>query len=111
MTERLKTSIWVSAQIRLCDRQALPVFVVHKGFADAGAVLLKLNRLGGGCVLLSQVQGPDGVRAWMQTGGKDPLEESEADAIIARHISRDRDLWVLEIEDPEEHYIVDGPVL
>ena len=50
---RLRTGLWVKAQIRLCDIESIPAVVVHRGDVDASAVLLKINRLADGCVVLT----------------------------------------------------------
>ena len=47
---------------------------------------------------------------WMVVAGDGEIPEDEAQAYTAREMGRDRDLWVLEIEDPEGRYELDGPV-
>ncbi len=101
---RLKTGIWVQAQIRLCDAAMLPVAVLHRGDPDAGAVLVKLNRLDGTCVVFGQVASPGGGRAFDAATGPDPVPEADADAYVARQRRYDPDLWVLEVEDPSGEY-------
>jgi hypothetical protein len=108
---RLKTGLWVRAQIRLCDIESIPIVVVHRGDADAGAVLLKMNRLGDGCEVLTRFRGLDGEQGWLRGTGPDPVDEPEADDYIRRQIDRDPDVWVIEIEDPRGHYPLDGPIL
>ncbi len=106
---RVKTGLWVQAQIRLCDIESIPVVVVHRGDADAGAVLLKMNRLGDGCEVLTRFRGLDGEQGWLRGTGPDPVAEPEADDYIRRQIDRDPDVWVVEIEDPRGRYPLDGP--
>jgi hypothetical protein len=108
---RLKTGLWIKAQIRLCDIGAIPAVVSHRGDADAGAVLLKINRLGGGCEVLSRMRSLDGELGWLRGTGTDPVDEAAADDYVRRQIERDPDLWVLEIEDPGGRYEFDGPLL
>ena len=108
---RLKASIWVQAQVMACNRLAVPVAVVKKGHADAGAILLKLNRGATGCEVLSQVRDMDGNLAWSRTSGPGLVAEADADALIAREGGFDPDLWVLEIEDPKGLYQPDDPIL
>ena len=39
------------------------------------------------------------------------MPEAEADAYIARQVTRDPDLWVLEIEDRKGTYKIDGKIV
>ena len=108
---RLKTGLWIKAQIRLCDIGAISAVVSHRGDADAGAVLLKIDRLAGGCEVLSRMRSLDGELGWIRGTGPDPVDEAAADDYVRRQIERDPDLWVLEIEDPLGRYELDGPLL
>lgn len=96
---RLKAKLWVLATVRTCQAQGITATVARKGDEDAGAVLIKQNLLGQGFRVLTQVRAADGTQAWMQGTGAQPVEESVADAYIARQVDRDWDLWVIEIED------------
>ncbi len=102
---RLKTELWVKAQLRLCDCLMLPVAVVRRGDKDAGQVLIKRNRLDGGGDLLARSFDASGARVWMVVV-QGP--EAECDAYIAREVEIDSDLWVLEVEDPNGGYLPDG---
>ena len=112
MTElRLKTGIWIKAQLRLCDQALLPAVIVRRGDEDAGQVLIKHNRLGRGCWLLARRFNMDGERIWAQVAGsEDFAAERECDAYIERELDIDPDLWVVEIEDTEGVYKPDGQV-
>ena len=106
---RLKSEIWVKAQLRLCDQALLSAVVVRRGDRDAGQVLIKQNRLGRGCLVLARRFNADGDRVWMVVaGGEDRDAERACDAYIAREHDIDTDLWVLEIEDPQDQYKPDG---
>ena len=112
MTEaRLKAGLWVAAQLRRCDHECISAVVARKGDADAGAVLLKLNRLDGTCVVLGRVYTDEGARAWMRVTGEEPVPESDADAYLARQTDFDPDLWILEIDDPRGLYRPDEAIL
>lgn len=112
MTEpRVKSELWVKAQLRLCDMAFLPAVVVRRGDRDAGLVLIKLNRLGRGCELLGRRFNDDGERVWtVIAGGADAGAEQACDAYIARELQIDTDLWVIEIEDVQGAYKPDGQV-
>ena len=106
---RLKTEIWIKAQVRLCDQACLAAMVVRRGDVDAGQVLIKRNRLGRGCELLARRFIADGARVWMVVAGGDGSDaECACDAYIERETDIDPDLWVLEVEDPGGVYLPDG---
>lgn len=112
MTEAaLKAEIWIKAQIRICDLSFLPAVVTRRGDSDAGSILIKLNHFEGGTEVLTQVRDTDGQRAWMRGKEDGPLTEPEADAYIEKQIKYDPDIWVLEIEDPNRKYKIEGKVL
>jgi hypothetical protein len=112
MTEpALKAEIWVKAQIRSCDTNLIPAFVIRKGDPDAGSVLIKVNRFKAGVEVFSQVRTAEGVRAWMRATGNEPVNDAEADDYINRQLKFDPDIWVLEIEDPDSRYEIDGKVI
>ena len=102
--DRLKTGIWVSAQIHLCNAKALPLVVIRKGDPDAGAVLLKIVKPDAGATVLTQTRTAEGDLAWMKGTGADPVTDADADAYIARQLKRDPDIWVIEIEDRDGIY-------
>ena len=94
---RLKTGIWVSAALRMADIAGRPGMVLRRGDADSGGVLAVMRGRSGACVL-SQIRTGSGELAWMRATGADPVPEPEADAYVARQVSRDTDLWVLEFD-------------
>lgn len=106
---RLTTRFWVDAylaRLRLAD---IPAFVVAHGDDTAGTVIVKLALLNGqarayerGFDLASDR------RIWRMVLD---AGEAEVDAIIARARSRDRDLWVIEVEDRQGRSLLDEPGL
>ena len=85
--------------------------VTRRGDETAGSVLLKINRLGPGCMVLSPTTDfRDGTRMWLKGTGPDWIDEEEADAYIERQIKNDPDLWVLEIEDREGRAFLDEKI-
>ncbi len=115
---RLKTGIWVSAQLRLCDQQNIPAVIIRRGDNDAGGVLLKINTLDAGCMVLARVFDGDGNRVWMVVAGgagegpeRHREMEASSDAYIEREINIDPDLWVVEIEDRGGAYAPDGEII
>jgi hypothetical protein len=111
MEARLKSGIWVKALIRRCDLGAIPIAVLARGDADAGAILLKFNGGTAGCSVLTQVRGRAGELLWMRATGPIPVTETEADAYIARQRQRDPDIWVVEIEHGSLETVIDGRIV
>ncbi len=112
MTEpRLKTGLWISAQIRLCDISFIPAVVARRGDGDAGQVMIKRNLLNGTFEVFARTTDLDGARAWRRATGPEPVDGDAADAVIAREANFDPDLWVLEIEDRDGKYELDAPVI
>lgn len=94
---RLASGIWVAAYLRRLDLAGIPGFVTARGDDTAGAVLVKLALMDGTARLYER--GFDlatGAREWrLRAEGA----ERDLDAAIARDRARDRDLWVIEVED------------
>jgi hypothetical protein len=107
---RLKTVIWVKALVRRCDLATIPIAVLARGDADAGAILLKFNGGASGCTVLTQARGQDGELLWMRATGPGSVEEADADAYIARQRGRDPDIWVVEIETNSAENVIDGRI-
>ena len=99
MEPKLKTIIWVQALIRRAEVSGASAFVARKGEPDSGAVLVKVSPLNGQALVWSSSYGREGERRWMCATGTTPVADAEAEAYIQRALARDRDLWVVEIED------------
>lgn len=85
--------------------------VTRRGDETAGSVLLKINRLGPGCMVLSPTTNfDDGARMWLKGTGPDWVEETDADAYIERRVKNDPDLWVIEVEDREGRAFLDEKI-
>lgn len=107
---RLVTHIWVQAQVKLCDMHAIPAMVVRRGDPDAGAILLRLLRGIDENLLLKRQTMMDGRLDWVVVGGDGAIDDAAADEYITRELDRDRDLWVLDVDDPNARYWPDKPI-
>ena len=107
----LKAGIWISAQVRLCNQIHLPAMVRRRGDNDAGSILILVDRLDGTSYVLSQIRDADGVRNWLKVTGANPVAYEECEAYIQRRTGTDPDIWVLEIEDRDNTYTPDAPVI
>ncbi|NNU81550.1 DUF1491 family protein [Halovulum dunhuangense] len=101
---RLTAEFWVQAylaRLRLAD---IPAFVVARGDATAGAVLVKQSTLDGQARAFTRSLGLDGQRVWaLLAEGAEP----DVDAAIARQRKYDPDLWVIEVEDRAGRHLLD----
>lgn len=109
METRLSTSFWAEALIRRASVGGAAAFVLQKGDAERGDVLVKLALLDRTARLYAPAMDMEGGRIFidlaMQGIGPD---ETEIDQYIARACERDRDLWVIEIEDREgRHFLTE----
>lgn len=106
---RLTSDVWVSAYLARLRGLAIPAFVVRKGDATAGAVLIKLNTLDGQASCYQRSFDLEtGARRWvvLQSG-----DDRDVEASIAKQCSFDSDLWVIEVEDREGRHLLDEPGL
>ncbi|PTQ74759.1 DUF1491 family protein [Celeribacter persicus] len=106
---RLTADIWVSAyltRLRLAD---IPAFVVKKGDATAGAVMVKLNTLDGQAKAFQrEFNLMEDRREWVLLAEG---EERAVDASLAKQRSFDPDLWIIEVEDRQGRTLLDEPGL
>lgn len=90
---------------------ALPAVVRRRGDPDAGSILIRLDRLDGSSVLLSQSRDAEGRQVWMSRNGAEPIPDPDVEQYIERRVKNDPDIWVLEIEDRDGQYQPDAPVI
>jgi hypothetical protein len=111
MTPRLKAGIFVRALIRRAEVAGAAAYVVRKGSEEAGAVLLKIARLDGTSLVLSQARrGGEGELVWVKPLG-DAASDEKARIYFDKQIKFDPDVWIVEIEDRQGRTLVDEPVV
>ena len=110
MISRLKAGIFVRATIRRAEVAGAAAFVVRKGSEEAGAILLKISRLDGTSMVLSQARRGEGELVWVKPLG-DATDDAAAAKYFEKQIRFDPDLWIVEIEDREGRTFVDEPVV
>ena len=111
MIPRLRAQLWVDAQSRRCSAMAIPFYVVRRGDADAGMVLIKLIREAGRAEVLVPERRDDESLSWRRATGPEPVEDEKAESYLARQIDFDPDLWIVEIEDPARRWEADAPLV
>ena len=105
MTARLASGLWVAAYLARLRLAAIPAYVTARGQPDAGAVIVKVATLDGRATAYQRISTlATSGRPWdvMAQGA-----EAEVDAVLARARTRDRDLWVIEIEDRAGRTLLD----
>lgn len=106
---RLATGLWVSAYLARLQAQGISTYVVAKGDATAGAVLVKLATMDGQAKAFQRsVDLMTGARTWMVLTEGD---ERSVDESITRQRGFDPDLWVIEVEDARGRHMLDEPGL
>lgn len=106
---RLTSALWVQAYMARLQQQGIPVFIVTRGDATAGAVLVKLNTLDGRAQAFQRVADlMTNQRRWdiLSEG-----PEADVDAVLSRQRGFDPDLWVIEVEDRAGRHLLDQPGL
>jgi hypothetical protein len=105
---RLTSNFWVQAYMARLRFADIPAFLVARGDATAGAVLVKLNTLNGRARLHGRALGPDWTPVWSVLA-QGP--EADVDAAVARQRRSDPDLWLIEVEDRHGRTLLDEPGL
>jgi hypothetical protein len=102
---RLTSEFWVQAYLTRLRLVEIPAFVVQKGDATAGTVMVKLNTLDGqACCYQRSFDLMSGDRVWVVLAEGD---EGDVDTSIAKQCSFDSDLWVIEVEDRKRRHLLD----
>ena len=102
---RLTSSFWVQAYIKKLNLLGVPAFVVSHGDDTAGAIIVKVNKLNGDAVLFERSFSLDkNLNQWSKFESGD---EKRLDELLSRQLSRDRDLWIVEIESREGNPFLD----
>ncbi|MEL6567692.1 MAG: DUF1491 family protein [Pseudomonadota bacterium] len=109
---RLRTGLWVEALLRRVQLAGSAAFVLQKGDAERGDVLIKVAALDGMArAFVPTVDFETGARIFedLASRGIEPTETA-IDEYVARAKDRDRDLWIVEIEDREGRHFLTEPV-
>jgi len=106
---RLRADIWVSAYLRRCAHEGTMAVLRRRGAPEAGAIFVKIDRLDGFAALYGpapQSEVKEGYdRLFIRLHREPWIEAAEADAKLAREITFDPDLWIIETEDRRgRHY-------
>jgi len=99
---RLKSRLWIDAQLRRCQHLGQFGAVIDRGADEAGAIYVYINHLDGTLDLLIPPAGPahdeEGTRIFMKAFAA-PVSWDQARTFVAKQKKFDSDLWTIEIED------------
>jgi hypothetical protein len=111
MTARLPTGLWVEALLRRVTVAGAAGFVLQRGDEERGNILVKISTLTSQAQVFTPRTDLDGTRIFVDMALEGlPSEELEIDAYLRREMARDRDLWVVEIEDRDGRHFLTEPV-
>ncbi len=108
---RLRSDIWVSAYLRRCAVEGAFAVLRRRGAAEAGAIFIKIDLLDGTALLFGPApqselkEGED--RIFSSLHKNTWIEPGEAEQRLAREISFDPDLWIVEVEDRQGRSFLD----
>lgn len=108
---RVKAELWVQGYIRRCQLEGAAAMLLRRGDADAGAIYIKVRNADGTALLFGPA--PAGLdemredRRWQACLPDPEVSEADADAYIARQISFDPDIWIVEVENSGGRHFLD----
>ncbi len=105
MAARLTSDFWVAAYMARLSGNGIFAHVAYKGDATAGAVAIKIATMNRRASLFMRNYDGEGNRVW--TAAAEDADEAEVDETIRRQRGFDRDLWVIEVEDPRGRHLLD----
>ncbi|MEO0608573.1 MAG: DUF1491 family protein [Pseudomonadota bacterium] len=109
--ERLPTHLWVDALLRRAQVDGASAFVLQRGEASRGDVLIKVADLAGSARAYVPRTSMEGDRIFIDLAGQGVgPDERDVDAYVDRAKGRDRDLWIIEIEDRDGRHFLTEPV-
>ena len=111
MQARLPALLWIEALVRRAQIGAASAFIVRRGDAERGDVLVKVSTLNQEARLYRPSIDLEGRRIFLDLAvqGIGP-DELVIDSYVARACDRDPDLWVVEIEDRQGRHFITEPI-
>lgn len=103
---RLRSDVWVAGYLRRCGADGIPAVLRRRGSPDAGAIFVKIDRLDGRTALYGPAPQSFAVdlgrgveRVFVRMHDSEWIDEAGADKKLARELSFDPDIWIVEVED------------
>lgn len=110
---RLKSAVWVAAYLRRCQVENVPAVLRRRGAAEAGAIFIKICRLDGRADLYGPApqsafeEAHPAERAFSRLTKIESCAEADAEAMLARELKFDPDIWIVEAEDVQGRHFLD----
>jgi hypothetical protein len=105
MSARLAAGMWISAYLTRLRLAEIAAYVTAKGDDTSGAVIVKVATLDGRAQAFQRsFDLSSGSRVWIVLAEGD---ERAVDEALTRQKTRDRDLWVIELEDRRGRTLLD----
>lgn len=105
MSPRLAAGLWVQAYLLRLSQTGIMALVQRRGDPTAGAICIKICTMDGRAMLYQRHYDLlADTSLWEKT---DDARETEIDALLDRQVERDRDLWIVAIEDPQGRHLLD----
>jgi hypothetical protein len=105
---RLRSDIWVAAYLRRCGAEGIPAVLRRRGASEAGAIFVRIDCLDGRSALygpapsFSGAESRHGVeRTFIRMHVSECVDDQEVENRLARELSFDPDIWIVEVEDRE----------
>lgn len=112
MSSRLRSDFFVAALLRGCASQGASAVLRRRGSAEAGAIFVVVDNLAGGLALYGaapQSEMPKGGidRQFSKLHREALIDSATVEARLAKQVSFDSDIWIVEIEDQLGRSFVD----
>jgi hypothetical protein len=109
--DRLPTKTWVEALMRRAQIEGASAFVLQRGDASRGDVLIKVSDLKGGAHAYVPRTSMEGIRVFVNLESQNVgPDEASVDEYVRRAKDRDGDLWIVEIEDRDARHFLTEPI-
>jgi hypothetical protein len=103
---RLKSGLWVDAYLRRVASAGGFAVLRRRGAAEGGAIFIKIDLMDGRARLIGPAPQADygageaqSERRFAAVHAAETIDTAEAERRIAREVSFDPDLWLVEVED------------
>ena len=123
---RLHSHMWVSAFLKKVNNNGASAVLLRRGEETAGAIYVKVAKLDKTAYLYSPApffmfeealqaknsHGPLEIdRCWHSEFGATPQAEFDVDEFLRQQIDYDKDIWVIEVEDPQGRHFLDDQLI